>query len=230
MRINSRILCIKMGWTCATGTSRVQICQVFSIFLRKLQQICRIFNIPVMFWRAARGRVGPNSRAVLHMAIFLLNPYGLYACILIPKWLASSSETSRLARRSLRSVRCPRRGRICQSVPVFTSFTLAKNVARRLQGIIWLSTPHFFGTRFAGSQARLRALKREQYMPIGARFARVKRRNECGCLIFIKKYDIIFKKRVCVRRWRFGNLTTLKKYDIINKKTSTADRHQCDRI
>ena len=45
-----------------------------------------------MFWRAARGRVGPNSRSVLHMAIFLLNPYGLYACILIPKWLASSPE------------------------------------------------------------------------------------------------------------------------------------------
>lgn len=50
-----------------------------------------------MFWRAARGRVGPNSRSVLHMAIFLLNSYGLYACILIPKLLASSPELSGFA-------------------------------------------------------------------------------------------------------------------------------------
>ena len=70
-----------------------------------------------MFWRAARGRVGPNSRSVLHMAIFLLNPYGLYACILIPKLLASppemaepacSPELSKLARKARTPLTCGR--------------------------------------------------------------------------------------------------------------------------
>ena len=53
---------------------------------------------------------------------------------------------------------------------------------------------------------------------------------EYGHLTYVVKYDIIFKKRVCVRRWRLGHLTILKKYDIINKKTSAANRHQCGRI
>lgn len=150
-----------------------------------------------MFWRAARGRVGPNSRAGLHMAIFLLNPYGLYARILIPKWLASlpkmarfasSPEMSRFASYLSRSVRCPRRGRICQSVLDFQSVYLTKNVARRLQDIIWPSTPHFL------TLASL-APNPEHYMPIGSHCACIKRRNECGHLTYIKKYDIIFKKR-----------------------------------
>lgn len=107
-----------------------------------------------MFWRAARGRVGPNSRSVLHMAIFLLNPYGLYACILIPKLLASppemaepacSPELSKLARKARTPLPAvgslPRAG---LHMPVSDSLTLAESVARRLQDIIWPSTPHFW--------------------------------------------------------------------------------------
>lgn len=97
-----------------------------------------------MFWRAARGRVGPNSRAGLHMAIFLLNPYGLYACILIPKWLASSPEMFGLASCLPVVGPLPRQGRMCQSALDFQSVYLAENVARRLQSIIWPSTPHFW--------------------------------------------------------------------------------------
>lgn len=113
-----------------------------------------------MFWRAARGRVGPNSRSVLHMAIFLLNPYGLYACILIPKWLASSPEKlasslemaepacspelSKLARKARTPLTAvgplPKAG---SHMPVFALLTLAESVARRLQDIIWPSIPHF---------------------------------------------------------------------------------------
>lgn len=111
-----------------------------------------------MFWRAARGRVGPNSRSVLHMAIFLLNPYGLYACILIPKLLASSPEMSKLAsplemagpasppelsklaRKARTPLTLPKAG---SHMPVSDSLTLAESVARRLQDIIWPSTPHF---------------------------------------------------------------------------------------
>ena len=185
-----------------------------------------------MFWRAARGRVGPNSRSVLHMAIFLLNPYGLYACILIPKLLASSPELSgfasspemsklaRKVRTPLPTVTLPRTGgRICQSVPVFASLTLAESVARRLQDIIWPSTPYFW--------CSLRS--RQISAPNNVCQSRGKR-SRCGHLTYVEKYDIIFKKRVCVRRWRLGHLTILKKCDIINKKTSTANRHQCGRI
>lgn len=175
-----------------------------------MQHFCHIFNIPVMFWRAARGRVGPNSRSVLHMAIFLLNPYGLCSCILVPKRLGSQAP--------LPSVGPP----ICQSVldfrlafPMLVSGKSQHVVSRAPYG----PPPHIFGTRFAGSQARLRAPR------AGAVYAnRCWHQKKCGCLTFIKKYDIIFKKRVCVRRWRLGSLTILKKYDIINKKTSTADR------
>ena len=182
-----------------------------------------------MFWRAARGRVGPNSRSVLHMAIFLLNPYGLYACILIPKLLASppelsgfanSPELSKFARKARTPVPAvgplPRAG---SHMPVFASLTLAESVARRLQYIIWPSTPHFWYS--------LRS--RQISAPNNVCQSRGKR-SEHGHLTYVEKYDIIFKKRVCVRRWRLGHLTILKKCDIINKKTSTANRFQCGRI
>lgn len=189
-----------------------------------------------MFWRAARGRVGPNSRAGLHMAIFLLNPYGLYACILIPKWLASLPEMSRLASssemsgftrspeklacRSLRSVRCPRRGRICQSVLDFQSVYAGwKRGTSSSRHHMALHPTFLILASLASNLGPEQSVLYQEGKEVG-----------CGHLTYIKKYDIIFKKRVCVRRWRLGHLTILKKYDIINKKTSTADRHQCDRI
>ena len=146
-----------------------------------------------MFWRAARGRVGPNSRSVLHMAIFLLNPYGLYACILIPKLLASppemaepasSSELSKLARKAR------------------TPLTLLKArvaYANRCQYSLrsrWLKAwhvvfktsyghpPHIFDARFARIKSRPRTIG-----PVSK-----ERRSKCGHLTYVEKYDIIFKK------------------------------------
>ena len=180
-----------------------------------------------MFWRAARGRVGPNSRAGLHMAIFLLNPYGLYACILIPKWLASSPEMSGFASYRPAVGSLPQAGRICQSVLDFQSVYQRGTSS---SGHHMALHPTFLTLASLARKLAYECLELEHYMPIGARFARVKRRSKCGNLTFIEKYGIIFKKRIYVRRWRLGDLTILKKYDIINKKTSTADRHQCDRI
>ena len=156
------------------------------------------------------------------MAIFLLNPYGLYACILIPKLLASSPELSgfasspkmsKLARKARTPLTLPKVG---SHMPVFASLTLDESVARRLQDIIWPSTPHFWcslRSRQISAPNNRSCIKREE------KWVRP-----------LDLYDIIFKKRVCVRRWRLGHLTILKKCDIINKKTSTANRHQCGRI
>lgn len=164
-----------------------------------------------MFWRAARGRVGPNSRAGLHMAIFLLNPYGLYACILIPKWLASSPEMSGFASYLPAVGSLPQAGRICQSVLDFQS------VYQRGTS----SSGHHMALHPTFLTLASLAPNPEQCTPIGP----ISRGKSSGCshLTFIEKYGIIFKKRIYVRRWRLGDLTILKKYDIINKKTSTAD-------
>lgn len=113
-----------------------------------MQHFCHIFNIPVMFWRAARGRVGPNSRSVLHMAIFLLNPYGLCSCILVPKRLGSQAP--------LPSVGPP----ICQSVldfrlafPMLILLVPGKSqhvVSRAPYG----PPPHIFDARYARTKPR----------------------------------------------------------------------------
>ena len=182
-----------------------------------------------MFWRAARGRVGPNSRSVLHMAIFLLNPYGLYACILIPKLLASSPEMagpasppelSKLARKARMPLTLPKAG---VAYANWCQYSLRSHWLKAWHVVFKTSYGHplhIFDTRFARIKPRPRTIG-----PVSK-----ERRSECGHLTYIKKYDIIFKKRICVRRWRLGHLTILKKCDIINKKTSTANRHQRNRI
>lgn len=162
-----------------------------------------------MFWRAARGRVGPNFRSVLHMAIFLLNPYGLCSCILVPKCSPGARRRPSFGR--------PRWGRICQSVLDFRSVLARAWRSTSSPGRHMALHPTFLALATLAPNP-------EHHMPIGSRCACIKRKSKCGHLTFIKKYDIIFKKRVCVRWWRLSSLTTLKKCDIINKKTSTADR------
>lgn len=103
-----------------------------------------------MFCRAARGRVGPNSRSVPHMAIFLLNPYGLCACILVPKWLASSPKGRG------RYVPLPRAAAYANRSSIFDRRWCSlrnKIAARRLQDIIWPSTPHFWHWLASSPQA-----------------------------------------------------------------------------
>lgn len=151
-----------------------------------------------MFWRAARGRVGPNSRSVLHMAIFLLNPYGLYACILIPKLLASplemakpvcSSELSKLARKARTPLACGRsitQGGVayanrCQC-PIRSRWLKAWHVVFKTS---YGHPPHIFDARFASAKSRSRTMYANQEG----------KEVEYGHLTYIEKYDIIFKKR-----------------------------------
>lgn len=104
-----------------------------------------------MFWRAARGRVGPNSRAGLHMAIFLLNPYGLYAYILIPKWLASSPEMSGFASYLPAVGSLPPGG---SHMPIGPRFSIGLSTWHVVFRASYGPPPYIFGTRFVRAKPR----------------------------------------------------------------------------
>lgn len=186
-----------------------------------------------MFWRAARGRVGPNSRSALHMAIFLLNPYGPCSCILVPK-------CSPVVRKHLPSVGPPKgtadppgAGEFASSYASVseanTSYRSTSSPSHHMALhptflILLASCAAASVLAFAGLQAAPRAGRIRQSVLAFASLTPDKRRSERGHLTFIKKYDIIFKKRMRRAAMPGGGLTTLKKYDIINKKTSIANR------